>query len=244
MLERAGLDATSGSPLWELLLIEGRVWLSAGMRIGYFSEGASELPTAPLEDMLIKIPPYEPASPIEFATDLALAYESITPEHIRFLYLAAFATAPEWAEALSQVSNVVEQFVHTPQSSFSPETIDEIAWFIEGPLEGYADATPKRWREGLLLVYATIGVDRATRRARRFHLGRLTDRLFTAVREEAEAQASAVPVMRVARRSSPSSEGVGDEIITTTEAAAATPVEAEEYFGAEPLAEPEAYEEE
>jgi hypothetical protein len=154
-----------------------------------------------------------------------------------------FATAPEWAEALLQVSYVVEQFVQTPQSSFSPETIDEIAWCIEGPLEGHAEATPKRWREGPSLAFAETGVDRGTRRARLFHLRSLTARLFTAVREEAEAQASAVPVMRVARRSGPSSERAGDKIITATEAAT-SPVEAEEYFDAEPLAEPEAYEEE
>jgi hypothetical protein len=234
-LAEAGVEADAQDPIAALLFAEGEQWLSAGEGIGYFNEGRSDLP-APLLETRLEFPVYEPASPTDFATDLALAFESVTPEHLRFLHLAMFATEPEWVLALAEASEVVETFVSRPQTAFAPETIDKVAWSIEGPLETDTYHTPSWWRTGVVLVHGETG---HARRVRWYQLGQLTNRLFTAVQRDLEDEASSVPTVKLETRPPTRAEAGGYmEIIglAATEAEAAEG-EVEEYpeFGQEPF---------
>lgn len=192
-LAEAGVEAVAQDPLAALIFAEGEQWLSAGEGIGYFNEGRSDFP-APLLETGLEFPRYKPSSPTDFATDLALAFESVTPEHLRFLYLAMFADEAEWVMAFSEASEVVETFVSRPQAAFAPETIDKVAWSIEGILETDTYHTPSGWRTGVVLVHGKTGL---ARRARWSQLGQLTDRLFAAVQRDLEDEASAVPTVKL-----------------------------------------------
>jgi hypothetical protein len=226
-LAGAGVGTDAQDPIPALLLAEGEQWLSAGAAIGYFSEGRSDFPAPPLE-IGLEFPEYEPASSNEFATDLALAFESITLEHVRFLHLAMFATVSEWVVAFSAASDVVEKFVGRPQIALAPETIDNVAWFIEGPAETYTFPAPSLWRTGAVLVHGETG---RARRIRMFQLGRLTERLFAAIQRDLEDEASSVPIVKLEPRAPTRTEAGGYmEIIELTAGASeAAEAEVEEY---------------
>jgi hypothetical protein len=209
-LAEAGIEAEAQDPIAALLLAEGEQWLSAGEGIGYFNEGRSNFP-APLLEMGLAFAQYKPSSPTDFTTNLALAFESVTPEHLRFLHLAMFATEPEWVMAFSEASEVVERFVSRPQTAFVPEIIDKIEWFIEGPLETDTYHTPSGWRTGIVLVHGETG---RARRIRWYQLARLTERLFAAVQRELEDEASAVPTVKLEARAPTRSEAGGYMEIT------------------------------
>ncbi len=214
-------------------MAEGDRWLSAGQDIGYFSDGTSDLPVE-LLDTVLEFPAYRPESPAAFATDLGMAFESITPEHIRFLHLAMFATVPEWVVAFSEASAVVEKFVHRPQIAFASETIDKVAWSIEGPIETDTYPAPSSWRTGV--VHGATG---RARRIRLFQLGKLTELLFAAVQRDLEDEASSVPTVKLETHASPRSETGGyTEIIgrlAAPEEAAEGEVEEYPWFGQEPF---------
>jgi hypothetical protein len=234
-LAKAGIEPDAQDPVAALLFAEGEQWLSAGEGIGYFSEGRSDFP-APLLETGLEFPQYEPASPADFTTDLAQAFESVTPEHLRFLHLAMFATEPEWVVAFSEASEVVETFVSRPQTAFAPETIDNVAWSIEGPLETGAYYTPSWWRTGVVLVHGESG---RARRVRWYQLAQLTRRLFAAVQRDLEDEASLVPTVKLETRAPTRSEAGGHlEIIglAATEAELAEgEVEGYAGFGREPF---------
>lgn len=192
-LAEAGVEADAQNPMAARLFAEGEQWLSAGERIRYFNKGRSEFP-APLLETGLEFPQYEPSSSTDFATDLALAFESVTPEHLRFLHLAMFADEAEWVMAFSEASEVVETFVSRPQTAFAPETIDKVAWSIEGLLETDTYHTPSGWRTGAVLVHGRTG---HARRARWSQLRQLTNRLFAAVQRDLEDDASAVPTVKL-----------------------------------------------
>jgi hypothetical protein len=154
-----------------LLSAEADNWIVLGQRLGYFadnvdaqrragslSKDVQSLLDGALDDSLER-------DAGDFARQLSAAQEDLTPERLRFLRVTLFADRSEWNFFVREAGEVARLLIDEPTRSIPQDTIDEVAWVLEGR-ESIIDgqpAWPAYWRSRAMPILSVTSPGRVAR---------------------------------------------------------------------------------